>query len=240
MSKLHQPSRRLWPLDTLPPEASLVMTSLTKLSVALRNFALLARRAMESYSSINLGPIDTRMKFQWFPLVFTDMNSSLRASMPSATLLHHALTTVKLYGSSEFGPLSSLSIRCELNACILAAPCPRHGWMKTFPMKLMILLFNHFIGRKVAISHRSTLCSPPPGRALAATGSSLLPDSMYRLFSRRVMGFPVSLGVTPRLIVPMVSLMTAHCEGLILRKSLQNASSVSPWNLPCTFSMLHH
>ena len=109
---------------------------------------------------------------------------------------------------------------------VLAAPRPRLSWMKTFLTKLMILSFSHFPCCRVNMSRHLTLCSPPPGLALTATGSSAS-LRWHRSFNRYVIIFPVSLGVTPLLIVPMESLVTAAGAGSFLRKSSRRASSVS-------------
>ena len=88
----------------------------------------------------------------------------------------------------------------------------------TFPTKFIILSFNHFVGRSVTMSWRSTVSSPPHGLALAATTSLPLPRG-HLLPNNLVTTFPVSLGMTPLLIMPMTSLIAAPGEDSFLRKS---------------------
>ena len=73
----------------------------------------------------------------------------------------------------------------------------------TFPTKFTMLSFVHFMGRIVAMSWRTNVSPPPPGLALAATNSLLLLSSL-------VMTLPVSLVVTPLLIVPKYDI-SGHC-----------------------------
>ena len=111
---------------------------------------------------------------------------------------------------------------CELNTCTLVAPRPLHSCTKTFPMKFMMLSFIHLIRRRVAMSWRSTLSSPHPRLALTATG--LPPPCCHLSLGSLVMTLPVALGVTPRLMMPMASLVTAPGEGSFLRKSLPSVA----------------
>ena len=93
----------------------------------------------------------------------------------------------------------------------------------TFPTKFAILSFIHFMDRNVAMSWRTTFFSPLPGLALHATTS--LPPPLWPSVAQQL-SYEVSLGMTPPLIVPMTSLVTAPGEGSFCRKSSFGWTSV--------------
>ena len=146
--------------------------------------------------------------------------------MPPGTLSYHLPTAAKLYGSVGSVSPSSVSIRCELNPCTLAAPAtPSPQLYQDLPQKIYNAVIYPFHGAQCPHVLAHGPFSPPLGLALTATGS-LPPPHFHLSFRSLVMTLPVFLGVTPLLIVPMTYLVTEPGKDLFLGKCSLCCASV--------------